>query len=171
MYATAQELANELKLTKARVSQLAKEGRLDFAKIKTKDGKIRYDKEKVIERFKKNENEIIEAYMHELNENSFNFDLERARKTRFEADIKELQLQVKKGMLVEATKVANEAFKCAYETKSKLMLIPQRVSTTLAAMKEPNEIKNFLLKEISICLKEISESLESLEKLGEKEKA
>lgn len=167
MYATAQELANELKLTKARVSQLAKEGRLDFAKIKTKDGKVRYDKDKVIERFKKTENEIIKDYREEFDENDFNFDLERARKTRFEADIKELQLQVKKGLLVEATKVANEAFKCAYETKSKLMLIPQRVSTTLAAMKEPNEIKNFLIKEISLCLKEISESLEKFDAKGE----
>lgn len=77
------------------------------------------------------------------------YQLAHARKTEFEARLRELDYKTKVGELCENKKVEKEAFRIGRQLRDALLRIPERESALLAAESNEHTIKERLIKELT----------------------
>lgn len=74
-------------------------------------------------------------------------------KAAFEAKLSELEYRQRSGEMVSLQDVRNEAAGLARQVRDLLLIIPGRNAARVAAMSDPEEIKELLLQEIEAALK------------------
>lgn len=143
------ELAQELGITQARISQMKTQGRFEgcFTVVRNK---IQWDKEAAVQAYKEG-NPLASVSptrrkSDELEIPSFNDS--RAKSEHFRAELARLDLEVKEEQLVEVARVEREAFSAARAVRDALGNIPDRVSNQLAAESDPVIIHQTLTEEI-----------------------
>jgi hypothetical protein len=143
------ELAQELGITQARISQMKTQGRFEgcFTVVRNK---IQWDKEAAVQAYKEG-NPLASVSptrrkSDELEIPSFNDS--RAKSEHFRAELARLDLEVKEEQLVEVARVEREAFTSARSVRDALGNIPDRVSNQLAAESDPVIIHQTLTEEI-----------------------
>jgi phage terminase Nu1 subunit (DNA packaging protein) len=143
------ELAQELGITQARISQMKTQGRFEgcFTVVRNK---IQWDKEAAVQAYKEG-NPLASVSptrrkSDELEIPSFNDS--RAKSEHFRAELARLDLEVKEEQLVEVARVEREAFTSARSVRDALGNIPDRVSNQLAAESDPVVIHQTLTEEI-----------------------
>jgi len=92
-----------------------------------------------------------------------NFELERARKTKVERQIREHEYAILQGTAIPLVDIKHTLRTCWEASKRRLFAIPKRVSTIFAVEDKPLEIEIRLEKEIWDALQSIS-SLEWVKK-------
>jgi len=80
----------------------------------------------------------------------------RAKRESVQAEIKKLELEEKKGSLIDAAMVEREAFAAARKIRDRMLLIPDRLCSEVAAESDPLKIKILLQREIQQALEELS---------------
>lgn len=85
-----------------------------------------------------------------------NYSESRARREAALAQIAELELEERLGLLVRARDVERAAFECGRKTRDQLIAMPDRISALLASVGKPQEIRAILDEEIEKICKEIS---------------
>ena len=177
------QLAAKLKVTKGRISQLKKEGRLDQAMATDPISKrLKFDYNKVFEILSKtedntqlNQNEVLnlnlnyledddneddsesldDSKVESINDNE-TYDQARAKKMRYAAELERLEYEQTKGNLIAIEQIEKEAFECAKNTREALTNIPDRLAPQLAATNDEFEIHKILSNEINKILMELS---------------
>ena len=155
---TSIELAEELGLTVARVSQLKTGGLFDgcFSVLRNR---VTWEKEKAIKAYNNNHplvpvtrtkrKKSSELTIPHINES-------RAKSEHFRAELARLDLEVKEEQLVEASLVERQAFTSARTVRDSLGNIPDRLSNQFAAETDPVEIHKVLTDEIRKALESLT---------------
>lgn len=86
------------------------------------------------------------------------------------AELMELELQKRKGDLVEVQEIGRELFKLARQARDAFENIPSRISALLAAERDEHKIKDLLSKEIRQILWDLSEGSKKLTESKEAKK-
>jgi len=143
------ELAQELGITQARISQMKTQGRFEgcFTVVRNK---IQWDKEAAIQAYKEgNPLASVSPTRRKSDELEIpSFNESRAKSEHFRAELARLDLEVKEEQLVEVARVEREAFSAARAVRDSLGNIPDRVSNQLAAESDPVVIHQTLTEEI-----------------------
>ena len=84
------------------------------------------------------------------------YEQERARKMRADADKAELDLAERRGELVSAAKVREEGFTLGSAISQRILGIPHRIAPELASLDDPREITRFLEVELREALERLS---------------
>lgn len=84
----------------------------------------------------------------------------RARREKYQADLAMLSLGQRSGQLLKADEVKAAAFSEAQRERDILIALPDRLSATLAAIQDPEEVHRILEAEIERICQEISKSAE-----------
>jgi phage terminase Nu1 subunit (DNA packaging protein) len=143
------ELAEELGITQARISQMKSQGRFEgcFTVVRNK---IEWDKEAAIRAYQEG-NPLASISPTRRNSSELEiptFNESRAKSEHFRAELARLDLEVKEDQLVEVARVQREAFTAARAVRDALGNIPDRVSNQLAAESDPVVIHQTLTEEI-----------------------
>lgn len=85
-----------------------------------------------------------------------NYSNARAAREVYLAQIAELDLRERQGLLVDAAEVTVAAFNAGRKVRDQLAAIPERVSTVLASMDDPHEVQRLLEDEIDQVCEELS---------------
>ncbi len=80
----------------------------------------------------------------------------RARAMRNEAKLGEVELKIRTGALVEAEEVRRHQFKVARAFRDRMLNIPDRVASVLAAEADPSVVHGALTKEIRDACSELA---------------
>jgi hypothetical protein len=143
------ELAQELGITQARISQMKTQGRFEgcFTVVRNK---IQWDKEAAVQAYKEgNPLASVSPTRRKSDELEIpSFNESRAKSEHFRAELARLDLEVKEEQLVEVARVEREAFSAARAVRDSLGNIPDRVSNQLAAESDPVVIHQTLTEEI-----------------------
>jgi hypothetical protein len=143
------ELAQELGITQARISQMKTQGRFEgcFTVVRNK---IQWDKEAAVQAYKEgNPLASVSPTRRKSDELEIpSFNESRAKSEHFRAELARLDLEVKEEQLVEVARVEREAFSAARAVRDSLGNIPDRVSNQLAAESDPIVIHQTLTEEI-----------------------
>jgi phage terminase Nu1 subunit (DNA packaging protein) len=143
------ELAQELGITQARISQMKTQGRFEgcFTVVRNK---IQWDKEAAVQAYKEgNPLASVSPTRRKSDELEIpSFNESRAKSEHFRAELARLDLEVKEEQLVEVARVEREAFSAARAVRDALGNIPDRVSNQLAAESDPVVIHQTLTEEI-----------------------
>lgn len=151
-------IAKLLMLTERRLQQLAKEGIIP----KTERG--RYELAPTVQSYIKYIRDR-KAANPDGSPSTIDFNFEKSRKMRAEADIAEAEAEKLKGNLVTAEEVSRAIQEDYLYIKQRLRTIPSRVAAILIAAKDITEIKEILITEIDDILNELSNEF-ILEKNG-----
>ena len=153
------ELAEELGITQARISQMKSQGRFDGC-FTVVGNKIQWNKEEAIRTFKEGNPMVSVSPTRkdsaELEIPSFNES--RAKSEHFRAELARLDLEVKEEQLVEVSRVQREAFSSARAVRDALSNIPDRVSNQMAAETDPVVIHQTLTEEIRKALESLTDA-------------
>lgn len=84
----------------------------------------------------------------------------RIQREIYKAKLCRLEFERESGLLVYASDVKDEAFKCARLVRDSLLNIPGRLSALLAAEKDVHKINSMLDKEIRQVLESLAKDLE-----------
>ena len=143
------ELAQELGITQARISQMKTQGRFEgcFTVVRNK---IQWDKEAAVQAYKEgNPLASVSPTRRKSDELEIpSFNESRAKSEHFRAELARLDLEAKEEQLVEVARVEREAFSAARAVRDALGNIPDRVSNQLAAESDPVVIHQTLTEEI-----------------------
>jgi len=142
-------LAEILNITTRRVQQLADDGI-----IPKPDKPGAYDIPVCVQSF----------YYHEFcgsqnEEEELDGRYERARKAKAEADRIEFDLEIKRGLYIEAETVKNEIEKSIGNCRAKLLALPRKFTPQISAAQDPNEIEKILDSGIKEALNELVEPI------------
>ena len=154
IWITQKELAEELGVSSARVSQIKKTGRLDGS-FEKNGSTLRYDKEAAIAAWN---GEIPQSTSRvaskDLEIPSFNES--RAKSEFFRAEMARLDLEEKEELLCEANKVKTAAFTLARSVRDALDSIPDRVANQFAAETDSVVIQQTLQEELRKALERLT---------------
>lgn len=154
VWITQKELAEELGVSSARVSQIKKTGRLDGS-FEKNGSTLRYDKEAAIAAWN---GEIPQSTSRvaskDLEIPSFNES--RAKSEHFRAELARLDLETKEEKLCEVDKVEREAFSLARSVRDAVNSIPDRVANQFAAETDPVVIHQALSEELRKALERLT---------------
>ena len=154
VWITQKELAEELGVSSARVSQIKKTGRLDGSYEKN-GSTLRYDKAAAIAAWN---GEIPQSSTRiaskDLDIPSFNES--RAKTEFFRAEMARLDLEEKEELLCEADKVKSAAFTLARSVRDALDSIPDRVANQFAAETDSVVIHQTLQEELRKALERLT---------------
>ena len=154
IWITQKELAEELGVSSARVSQIKKTGRLDGS-FEKNGSTLRYDKEAAIAAWN---GEIPQSTSRvaskDLEIPSFNES--RAKSEFFRAEMARLDLEEKEDLLCEANKVKTAAFTLARSVRDALDSIPDRVANQFAAETDSVVIHQTLQEELRKALERLT---------------
>ena len=155
---TTQELATELGLTVARISQLKTGGLFDGC-FTVRRNRMTWDKEKAITAYNTNHplvpvttskrKKTSDLQIPHINES-------RAKSEHFRAEMARIDLEVKEEELVESSLVKRQAFTAARTVRDALGNIPDRVSNQYAAETDPVVIHENLTIEIRKALESLT---------------
>lgn len=161
MIVTRKELADIFGVTDRTVSTWITRGLKSCGK---RDKTLLYN---TVDAIQFRENEIM------MNSVGADFETERTRKIKLEADKVELELRKMRGELIETELVVNEWSSSIIRCKTKLIAIAEKTASMLLSFKNQNEAKDFLLSEIYIALEELSQDdaviTDQVESVGEME--
>ena len=155
---TSQELAKELGLTVARVSQLKTGGLFDgcFSVLRNR---VTWEKEKAIKAYNSN-HPLVPVTRTKRKKSSElqipNINESRAKSEHFRAELARIDLEVKEEELVESSLVKRQAFTAARTVRDSLGNIPDRVANQFAAETDPVEIHRVLTDEIRKALESLT---------------
>ena len=155
---TSQELANELGLTVARVSQLKTGGLFDgcFSVLRNR---VTWDKEKAVTAYKSN-HPLVPVTKTKRKKSSAldipHINESRAKSEHFKAELARIDLEVREEELVESSLVKRQAFTAARTVRDSLGNIPDRVANQFAAETDPVEIHRVLTNEIRKALESLT---------------
>jgi phage terminase Nu1 subunit (DNA packaging protein) len=144
-------IARLLDLSTRRVQQLSKEG--------------------VIPRAERGRYEIsasVRGYIAYLKERSINpgvvsFDEVRARKTAAEAEMAEIDLKEKKGLLIPTEEVARSWAEIIGACRSKLLSMPAKIAPVVAVEEKPAICKQIVEEQVREALDELSKWVRNYE--------
>ena len=151
---TQAQLAELLKVSEARVSQVKKTGRLDGT-FEKRGRSIVFNQEAAIAAW----NGEISVSPTRKDSSALeipSFNESRAKSEHFRAELARLDLEVKEDQLVEASRVKREAFSAARAVRDALGNIPDRVSNQMAAESDPVVIHQTLTEEIRKALETLT---------------
>ena len=155
---TSQELAKELGLTVARVSQLKTGGLFDgcFSVLRNR---VTWEKEKAIKAYNSN-HPLVPVTRTKRKKSSElqipNINESRAKSEHFRAELARIDLEVKEEELVESSLVKRQAFTAARTVRDSLGNIPDRIAIQFAAETDPVEIHRVLTNEIRNALESLT---------------
>jgi len=153
---TQAQLAELLKVSEARVSQVKKTGRLDGT-FEKRGRSIVFNQEAAIAAW----NGEISVSPTRKDSSALeipSFNESRAKSEHFRAELARLDLEVKEDQLVEASRVKREAFSAARAVRDALGNIPDRVSNQMAAESDPVIIHQMLTEEIRKALETLTDA-------------
>jgi phage terminase Nu1 subunit (DNA packaging protein) len=153
---TQAQLAELLKVSEARVSQVKKTGRLDGT-FEKRGRSIVFNQEAAIAAW----NGEISVSPTRKDSSALeipSFNESRAKSEHFRAELARLDLEVKEDQLVEASRVKREAFSAARAVRDALGNIPDRVSNQMAAESDPVIIHQTLTEEIRKALETLTDA-------------
>ena len=151
---TQAQLAELLKVSEARVSQVKKTGRLDGT-FEKRGRSIVFNQEAAIAAW----NGEISVSPTRKDSSALeipSFNESRAKSEHFRAELARLDLEVKEDQLVEVSRVQREAFSAARAVRDALGNIPDRVSNQMAAETDPVIIHQTLTEEIRKALETLT---------------
>jgi len=151
---TQAQLAELLKVSEARVSQVKKTGRLDGT-FEKRGRSIVFNQEAAIAAW----NGEISVSPTRKDSSALeipSFNESRAKSEHFRAELARLDLEVKEDQLVEVSRVKREAFSAARAVRDALGNIPDRVSNQMAAESDPVVIHQTLTEEIRKALETLT---------------
>jgi phage terminase Nu1 subunit (DNA packaging protein) len=153
---TQAQLAELLKVSEARVSQVKKTGRLDGT-FEKRGRSIVFNQEAAIAAW----NGEISVSPTRKDSSALeipSFNESRAKSEHFRAELARLDLEVKEDQLVEVSRVKREAFSAARAVRDALGNIPDRVSNQMAAESDPVIIHQTLTDEIRKALETLTDA-------------
>jgi phage terminase Nu1 subunit (DNA packaging protein) len=153
---TQAQLAELLKVSEARVSQVKKTGRLDGT-FEKRGRSIVFNQEAAIAAW----NGEISVSPTRKDSSALeipSFNESRAKSEHFRAELARLDLEVKEDQLVEVSRVKREAFSAARAVRDALGNIPDRVSNQMAAESDPVIIHQTLTEEIRKALETLTDA-------------
>ena len=153
---TQAQLAELLKVSEARVSQVKKTGRLDGT-FEKRGRSIVFNQEAAIAAW----NGEISVSPTRKDSSALeipSFNESRAKSEHFRAELARLDLEVKEDQLVEVSRVKREAFSAARAVRDALGNIPDRVSNQMAAESDPVVIHQTLTEEIRKALETLTDA-------------
>jgi phage terminase Nu1 subunit (DNA packaging protein) len=148
------QCATLLGITKQRISQLVKEGKLIFGS----DGKISPDEAKA--QFNKTKERTTSNSFDAHEEESLTFY--KTRTEKFRSMLEEIEYKKANGELLDVNDVKQNAFKIGKKLHDSLLSIPERISPNLAVETNPAEIRKILIKEIRETLAQIADDLQGV---------
>ncbi|MCP4049881.1 MAG: hypothetical protein GY730_04160 [bacterium] len=145
---STQELSSILTLTERRISMLTKEG------VLSKKAKGKYE-------LKKSVGDYIKYLKNRMPGNAsmtknIDYNIEKARKTKAEADIAEMEAAKMAAELVPAEDIKFEWANLVTEVCIRIRNIPTRVVSLIVGELEERRIKEILLNEIDLALTSIA---------------
>lgn len=149
------ECAELLGITKQRITQLVKSGKLVFGKdgkISAEDAKAQYNKTK--ERV--TPNTVIDTPEDE------SLTYFKTQTEKFRSKIEEINFRIKSGELLEKEDVKQDAYAIGLKLKNSLLSIPERISSNLAVESNPAKIREVLINEINYVLGQIADDLQKV---------
>jgi phage terminase Nu1 subunit (DNA packaging protein) len=144
------ELLLLVSLDSRRVQQLKKEGHI------TNKGRGKYGLSQVAEYIRYLQG-LVQRRKIKTKEGELDPNHERARKDRAMADKLELELELRRGELVDAAEVDSMNAEVDGIIRSSFMSLPSRLANELAALETPREIQIFLDEEIRKTLTQLSD--------------
>jgi phage terminase Nu1 subunit (DNA packaging protein) len=153
------ELAEDLGITQARISQMKSQGRFDGC-FAVNRNKIEWDKEAAVKAYREGNPLASVSPTRRKSEDLEipTFNESRAKSEHFRAELARLDLEVKEDQLVEVARVQREAFTAARAVRDALGNIPDRVSNQLAAESDPVVIHQTLTEEIRKALETLTDA-------------
>jgi phage terminase Nu1 subunit (DNA packaging protein) len=151
---TQAQLAELLKVSEARVSQVKKTGRLDGT-FEKRGRSIVFNQKAAIAAWN-GEISISPTRKDSAELEIPSFNESRAKSEHFRAELARLDLEVKEDQLVEVSRVKREAFSAARAVRDALGNIPDRVSNQMAAESDPVVIHQTLTEEIRKALETLT---------------
>lgn len=145
-----EELILLVSLDSRRIQQLKKEGRI------TNKGRGKYGLSQVAEYIRYLQG-LVQKRKIEPKKGELDPTHERARKERAMADKLELELEIRRGELVEAAAVDAMNAEVDGIIRSNFMSLPSRLANELAALESPREVQLFLDEEIRKTLTQLSD--------------
>jgi phage terminase Nu1 subunit (DNA packaging protein) len=153
---TQAQLAELLKVSEARVSQVKKTGRLDGT-FEKRGRSIVFNQEAAIAAWN-GEISVSPTRKDSAELEIPSFNESRAKSEHFRAELARLDLEVKEDQLVEVSRVKREAFSAARAVRDALGNIPDRVSNQIAAESDPVIIHQTLTEEIRKALETLTDA-------------
>lgn len=147
-------IARLLMLTERRVQQLTKDG------VIPKSERGRYELAPAVQgyiRFLQDRNLKIDGNQ------VIDFNAERARKVKAEADIAEIDAAKARGEVADLADVQRSVEQCFAEIRANLRNIPSRISAQLIGEQTETQIKKVILSEIDAALMSLSGGFEVIE--------
>jgi len=147
-------IAKLLMLTERRVQQLTKDG------VIPKSERGRYELAPAVQgyiRFLQDRNLKIDG------KQVIDFNAERARKVKAEADIAEIDAAKARGEVADLADVQRSVEQCFAEIRANLRNIPSRISAQLIGEQTETQIKKVILSEIDAALMSLSGGFEVIE--------
>lgn len=144
------ELILLVSLDSRRVQQLKKEGHI------TNKGRGKYGLSQVAEYIRYLQG-LVKRRKVEAKEGALDPNHERARKDRAMADKLELELEFRRGELVDAAEVDSMNAEVDGIIRSNFMSLPSRLANELASLETPREVQIFLDEEIRKTLTQLSD--------------
>ena len=149
---TESELAVYLSIAEGRIRKLVSDGHLKRAE------RGKYNKDECLTAYikyqatllqsRRKTNEKIEATAEDYNK-------ERARLTKAQADKHEFDLSVKQGEYVEISQLKNVLSKIITNCRNKLLAIPKKTALEVCGIKKPAEVEELIKKVIYEVLDEL----------------
>lgn len=143
-------IAKLLMLSETRVQQLVvegvieKEGHGKYNLVKAVQGYIKYLQDRSVG----NAGQVKAADYH----------VEKARKIRAEATLAEMEVDKKRGLLVEVASVEREATSVMLEIRTRMLAVPERVAPSLLGETNEREIKKIISEEIEQALTSLADA-------------
>lgn len=150
------ELAKLIGKSKQYIGKIVKEGKLVFES----DGKIDFE---VAKKQLANNQERVKP-SNDIDPDNDNLNYYKTQTEKYKSQITEIELQKKRGELLQAEDVKRDAYTVGKKLNNSLLSIPERISNILAVESDPLKIRNLLSEEIRLCLSEVSDDLEGFVK-------
>ena len=159
-YVTVEAFAKMRGLSKVRMYEIVKTGRLDHAIVKDRLGKMNVNPEKANEIMDvptvKEQMAKVKAEASEVPEDAKSAQAYTRARTGNEVlkyQMAQIELEQLKGSLIEVSKVRKDNFLLARILRDQLLSIPERISAQLVGMMDEREIYRLLKDQITEALK------------------
>ena len=145
---TTRELAEFLDVSARRIQQYVKDGIIRNA------GRGKFNLKEAVQDFYSYQFELERA---KLKRKDASLDEAYRRKMLAEAELKEMEVEQKKGELIEKQEVIESWQKILNILKTRLLALPTQIAQEVAGLRRVNEIKKRIEKNVMDALNEISQ--------------
>lgn len=175
VFQTQTEYAEHRGITQSRVSRLVSKGKIPKSCIKKISGRKLIDRDKADAALSENLDQIYnrpnkkpvklsktktpseqKKELTDAGRGLVSLNEAQTIKANYDAWLKELEYQIKKGEYVDAEKVKQDAFNIARRVRDSLLNIPDRISADLASDTDTHSVSEKLTREIIQALEELA---------------